>query len=189
MKKSYQYSAEREIRTYEYLRQASKDAFNKAKRISEGSFFQLMSCLVFSAFAVEAYLNHAGERKINNWSEIEKNEPLEKLRVMYSYLHLEFDPSKRPIQTIKQLFKFRNFMAHGRTKNIKASGLLRKPRPDPGEDLIETEWEKFCNENEAERAISDVKKVLEILCEAAGLEKEMLFSLGNGSHIIENPQP
>jgi hypothetical protein len=188
MKKSFPYSAEREIRTYAYLRKAAVDALEKAKNIKEGSFYQLMSCLVFSAFTVEAYLNHVGERKIEYWGEIEKIEPLAKLKVLYSHLRLKFDPSARPIQTIKQLFKFRNFVAHGKTETISGSGLLKKPQPDPGENLVETSWEKFCNENEAERAIEDVKSVLETLCDAAGLERHMLYSLGSGSHFIGEPQ-
>ena len=104
----YPYSAEREVRTYAYLRKAAVDALEKAKSIEEGSFYQLMSSLVFSAFAVEAYLNHVGEHKIQYWGEIEKIEPMAKLKVLYSHLNLQFDPSKRPIQTIRQLFKFRN---------------------------------------------------------------------------------
>lgn len=185
----YPYSAEREVRTYAYLRKAAVDALEKAKSIEEGSFYQLMSCLVFSAFAVEAYLNHVGERKIQYWGEIEKIEPMAKLKVLYSHLNLQFDPSKRPIQTIRQLFKFRNFMAHGRTENLMGSGTLNKPAPDPGENLVETDWEKFCNKQEAERAIEDVKEVLETLCVAAGFDKSMLYSLGSASRVVQAPQP
>lgn len=163
---------------------AAVDALEKAKSIKKGSFYQIMSCLVFSAFTVEAYLNHVGERKIEYWNEIEKIEPLAKVKVLYLHLKLRFDPSKRPIQTIKQLFKFRNLMAHGKTEKLKGSGMLKKPRPDPGENLVETKWEKFCNQKEAECAIRDIKQVLETLHDAAGFEKNTLYSPGSGSHVI-----
>ena len=168
---------------------AAVDALEKAKNIREGSFYQIMSCLVFSAFTVEAYLNHVGERKIQFWNEIEKIEPMSKLTVLYSVLKLPFDPSKRPIQTIQQLFKFRNFMAHGRTEKLTGRGMLKKPRPDPGENLVETKWEKFCNKKEAERAVKDVRQVLETIYVAAGFDKAMLHSLGHASRVIGKPEP
>lgn len=185
----YSYSTEREIRTYEYLRMAAVDAMQKAQKIKEGSFYQLMSSLVFSAFAVEAFLNHVGERTIKYWSEIERIEPLAKLKVLYSHLKLDYDSSRRPIQTIKQLFRFRNFMAHGRTETLSGTGVLTKPHPDPGENLVDVEWEKFCNEKEAERAVEDVKAIFKTLYAAAGFDERMLYSLGHESWVIGKGQP
>lgn len=183
------YSIEREIRTYAYLRVAAADALQKATKIEEGSFYQIMSCLVFCAFTVEAYLNHVGERKIGYWNEIEKIEPMAKLKVLYTALGLPFDPSKRPIQTVQQLFKFRNFMAHGRTEKLMGKGTLKKRRPDPGEKLVEAKWEKFCNKIEAARAVKDVNRVLEILCVAAGFNKAMLSDFGYASRVVGKPLP
>jgi hypothetical protein len=168
---------------------AAVDALEKAKKIKEGSFYQTMSCLVFSAFTVEAYLNHVGEQKIAYWNEIEKIEPMAKLKALHSVLKLPFDPSKRPVQTIQQLFKFRNFMAHGRTEKLTGRGTMKKSRPDPGKNLVETKWEKFCNEKEAERAVKDVKKLLETVCAAAGFDKAMFFSLGHASRVVGRPEP
>lgn len=183
------YSVEREVRTFAYLHMTAVDALEKAKNIKEGSFYQLMSCLVFSAFTIEAYLNHVGEQEIEYWGEIEKIEPMAKLKVLYSVLKLPFDPSKRPIQTVQQLFKFRNFMAHGRTEKLTGKGFLTKPSPDPGQNLVETKWEKFCNEKEAERAVKDVKQILEAICVAAGFDKTMLLSLGHASRVVGKPEP
>jgi len=184
--KKYSYSTEREIRTYEYLRMSSADSLKKAKEIKEGSFYQVMSSLVFSAFTIEAYLNHVGSRKISYWSEIERIEPLSKLKIVYSHLNLTFDSSRRPVQTVKQLFKFRNFMAHGKTENLKASGVLKKSKPDPNENLVEVEWQKFCNEKEAERAVADISELIKTICDAAGFDRHELNSLGHESYVIKD---
>lgn len=189
MADTFEFTAEREVRTYAYLFFAAKHSLDNAKNIKEGSFYQIMSSIVFSAFTLEAYINHVGEKKIEFWEEIEKITPMQKLKVLYSIHDINYDSSTRPIQTIKQLFKFRNFMAHGRTENIKGKGTLKKEKPDPGENLVDTEWEKFCNEKEAERAIEDVREIVETLSERAGLGKAPLISLGSGSHVVGKKQP
>lgn len=185
MTEKYTYSAEREIRTYAYLCTAAYDALEKASNIKEGSLYQTMSSLIFSAFALEAYLNHVGEKKLEFWNDIERIKPLSKLRVLYVYLGLDFDTSKRPIQTVIQVFKFRNFMAHGKTEKVEGKGTIKTPTRNSAENLVEAEWEKFCNQKEAERAFEDVKIIIKTLCEAAGFDVTFLFSLGNGSYHIE----
>ena len=184
MTEKYPYSVHREIKTYAFLYHAAVDALEKARNIEEGGFYQIMSSIVFSAFTLEAYLNHIGEIKIEYWEEIEKITPTQKLKVMYSHLNIPYNSSMRPIQTVKQVFKFRNFMAHGKTEKIQGTGTLKQPKPNPGENLIDTEWEKFCNIKEAERAVNDVKEIIESLCEKAGLQKFPLYSLGSGSYTI-----
>jgi len=176
MSEKYSYSAQREVITFVYLYVAATDALNKAKTIEEGSFYQMMSALVFSAFAVEACLNHVGEKKIEFWDEIETIKPLSKLKVLFSYLKLDFDTSRRPLQTIKLLFKFRNLMAHGRTEKIEKSGTRKKPKLSPDENLIEAQWQKFCTIKNAQRAIEDVEVIIEDLCKAAGLDPPGLLS-------------
>ncbi len=187
MANKFSYSSEREIRTFAYLLGTATDAFEKSD-IADGSTYQIMSSLVFSAFTLEAYMNHLGAQKIEFWDEIEQIGPMPKLKVICSVLSLEFDPSSRPIQTAKQLFKFRNFMAHAKTEKVVGSGTRKNPTVDPGENLVETEWEKFCNKAEAERGIEDIKQIMETLCEAAGFEKKWLYSLSNGSWRIGKDQ-
>lgn len=189
MTENYSYTAQREIRIYAYLYCAACHSLENAKNIESGSFYQIMLSIVFSAFSLEAYLNHVGERKVEFWEEIEKITPMQKLKVLYSCLGMKFDSSRRPIQTVNQIFKFRNFMAHGRTENIEGTGVMKTESPEPAQNLVETEWEKFCNIKEAARAIEDVKEIIESLCEEAGLEKDPLGSLGTGSRVVGQHRP
>jgi transcription-repair coupling factor (superfamily II helicase) len=185
----YPYDAEREIRTYAYLYMASRDALDTATQTEEGQFYKIITSLVFSAFTLEAYINHIGEERIEIWEEIESVKTLSKLKIIYNNLGLQYDNSQRPIQTVIELFKFRNLMAHGRTEKIKKQGHSKKEKPDPGENLITGKWEKFVNLKEAERAIEDVREIMETICEATGISKELLINFGYSKRVTGAPKP
>ena len=115
---SKKYKAEREVPIHPYLYEAAEDTFERSKGPGGGGPDQLMCSLVFSAFALETYLNHLGEIEIPYWDEIEGIKALQKLKVLHIHLNMSFDPSCRPIQTAIQLFRFRNVMANGRTVTV-----------------------------------------------------------------------
>tara|TARA_R110001592_G_scaffold1664_6_gene9726 strand:- start:15180 stop:15752 length:573 start_codon:yes stop_codon:yes gene_type:complete len=185
----YSYIAEKEVRTYAYLFRTAQDSLARAEANEEGRFYQIMSSLVFSAFALEAFFNHLGEIEIECWGEIERIGPAQKLNVLYHHLNLDFSASNRPIQTVTQLLRFKTFMAHGRTERLKTEGVLSTPRPDPGQSLIDGQWEKFCNVDEARRGLHDVKEVIETMAGAANIGGYSLFSLGHQSHSIGLTEP
>src|SRR4030042_2030914 len=113
-------STERTINTYAELWHASYWIKDKAEKEVEGSFFQIMACLVITAFAFEAYLNHLGKQTFRFWDEIERKlSPINKLNVITEELSITLDFGKRPVQTIKELFKFRDSVAHGKTEILK----------------------------------------------------------------------
>jgi len=181
---SKKYKAEREVLTYSYIYRTAVDALERASGPAGGGFYQLMSSLVFSAFTLEAYLNHLGERVIPYWPEVDKIQTLKKLKVLHSHLDMFYDPSSRPIQTVIQLFRFRNFMAHGRTESVSAT-LTELPADYSTKNLVETEWEEFCNEKEAKRALDDVQELAERLHKAAGLGEHPFAYLGSGGTSLE----
>ena len=51
----------REIRTYKIMWDTSFSHLKRGMANREGSFYHFMSSIVFTAFALEAYLNHIGE--------------------------------------------------------------------------------------------------------------------------------
>lgn len=187
MSEKYEYRGSREIKTYVYLRKNSEVCLEAGLSEEAGSTYQFMTSIMFSAFTLEAYLNHLGEKVIEYWSEIDQIRTINKLKVLYSELDINFDNSCRPIQTVGYIFKFRNFMAHARTENISETVLVNNPDPKPGEEFIEADWEKFCNGKEAERALNDVEEIIKLLHKAAGLGESPFVSFGGGSWSISKP--
>ena len=184
MTKRYRYEAERHVVTHAYLLGVARDACDKAREIENGSFLQTMSSLVFSAFALEAYLNHLGQEKVPFWQEIERIGIMQKLRVLSAHLSVTSDPSARPLQTVRQLFKFRNFMAHGRGEYVTGEGTLPSGEIPFGMDLVQTEWEKYCTLENAERAIEDVRKLSWTLNKAAGFKGNPFASQGTAGRYV-----
>ncbi|RJQ33345.1 MAG: hypothetical protein C4562_00335 [Actinobacteria bacterium] len=185
MDETYVLKAQKEIRTYAYLIMASYDSLEKARQIEEGSFYQRLSALLFSAFALEAFMNHIGERKIEFWEDIETINPLSKLRIIYHYMGLDFDSSKRPIQTVKKINKLRNFMVHGKTIWVKNEGYRKTSTYQKGEKLVEAKWERLCNDQkESEEAVEDIKSIINNIADVAGIDKLMLYSPSSGSFTI-----
>ena len=185
MSKKHIVEGKRRINTYAYMAMSANNSLNCAMNNERGSFYQFMSSLIFSAFTLEAYMNHIGIKRIEYWKEIESIRYMDKLKILYLNSGLEFDKSKRPIQTITQLVKFRNLMAHGKSENISGSKEISTPTLDPGTEVVETEWEKFCNCKEAKRALNDVKEIVETLNSSVEnpQSRQMLWSLGSGSYV------
>jgi len=182
----YSYWAKREIKTYAYLYNGAKSTLEVEKNIERGGFYQVMASLFFSAFAIEGWLNHLGRKKIRYWEEIERIPTISKLKVLYQYLGLNYNSSKRPIQTIIELFRFRNLMAHAKTETLEKRGTL-KAEPGIHENLIETKWEKYCNKKNAGKVLTDVAKIFKELGRAAG-EKYPVSWLGSEESVID-PAP
>jgi len=160
---------------------ASNVILNKAKKDTEGSYYQLMASLVFTAFTLEAYLNHIGQRTFNCWKDLEWLPPRKKLNVIAEKLGIKKDDGKRPFQTVSRLFKFRDNIAHGKSVPLK-----------PGEQIVvvddefdkrfheslKTDWEKYCTLENAERAREDVENIIRILHDASGVTDDSLFGFG-----------
>jgi len=110
------YSEETQTNTYMYLYKTAKINLEELESSESGSFYKIITCITFCAFTLEAYMNHIGHGNCNFWNEVEKNKPLEKLKILYSIFELEFDKSSRPIQSIIEMYKYRNLLAHGKTE-------------------------------------------------------------------------
>ncbi|MEH2006511.1 hypothetical protein, partial [Nostoc sp.] len=113
---------QRNVNTFMYLKQASRVLLNQAKANEEGSFYNYMTSMLTSAFYLEAYLNHSGfkfyeiREKENNsyWKAFEKLNPDEKLEKWSEMICFKIDYGRRPFQTFKEIFKFRNKLVHGK---------------------------------------------------------------------------
>jgi len=184
---------EREVKTYANMWHTSLCLLKKGIDNQEGSFHQFMASIIFTAFTLEAYLNHIGIKLFNNWSDHERLGPREKLDFIANHLGVTVDHGKRPWQIMKQLFGFRNDIAHGKSETIKTNEVI----PEKNQDdeymwrTAETKWEKFCNQKNAIRAREDVEKIVNILHEEGAFEDDYPFIQGVqiGSATIVNCEP
>jgi len=174
-------SKERQVNTYAYMWQASNVMLDKAKKDPEGSDFQLMASLIFTAFTLEAYLNHIGQRIFKCWNALEQLSPSRKLNVIAEKLEVEKDNGKRPFQTVSNLFKFRNDLAHGKSVSLQhqeKAVVVDNTFDDYMYERLETPWEEFCTMENAERARVDVESIIRKFHEASGISDDILFASG-----------
>ncbi|MDH3997767.1 MAG: hypothetical protein OET90_02905 [Desulfuromonadales bacterium] len=171
---------ERTVRTYTEMWHTSDCLLSLGQENPEGSYHQFMGSLVFTAFTLEAYLNHAGEKLFQCWSDLERLGPKEKLNVIAEHIGLEVNYGGRPWQVIKDLFGFRNDIAHGKTVEINKTEKvpLHKHTEEEGPLFTPTRWEKYCCEQNAVRAREDVEKIVHLIHEASGIQDEHPFDHG-----------
>ena len=127
-------------KTYVALRHTAWHLLDVAKKHKEGSLLNFRAAAVFYAFAFEAYLNHVGAEEIPFWDDIDRISYLKKLIVIEKHLKLTPDHGTPPFQVIQELFKLRNALAHGRTRNIDLSYETDIP-PEQDSSWRIHEWE------------------------------------------------
>jgi hypothetical protein len=161
---------EHDVRVQAYLWHASKCLLERGQEQQKASHQQFMASLVFTAFALEAYLNWLGIRVLADWEELEKRtSPQKKLKKLADYLQVEVVISKRPWLIMKDLFSFRNDIAHGKPEQ------LIEMKEEPIDEHLDrklgesapTRWQAFCTRENAERAREDVNEIAEALHLAA----------------------
>jgi hypothetical protein len=173
----------REVNTYSELWHASDCVFDAGRKAEQGSAWQFLSSLILTAFALEAFLNHAGSQVCENWSDLERLAPLAKLNHLRLHLTADLGPTgERPRQTLNELMALRNTLAHGRSETLEPKPTVRIADSSFEEFLHKrplTVWEEKINSPDfAARAREDVERVIAILHDARPEPKEPLFSFG-----------
>jgi len=139
------------IYNFNIMSALSREYFNRAEKDSDPD---CTTSILYSAFALEAYLNFAGDQHINCWKEIEKAlSPLAKINLLAELLAVEIDSSRRPIQTVKEVFEIRNLVGHAKAEIASGEYNSRATAPKP-------KWEKLCTLQLAERAILDTRALI-----------------------------
>lgn len=150
--------------THTALFSIAEDSLSRGEQDSNPSDF--LTAMVMAAFAFEAYLNFAGETKIQYWSEIDRIPTKKKLAVLCTHAGFSPDFGKRPFQTLVQLWRFRDTMAHARTETVSVTN--DGPPTDPP-SYPETDWEKQCNSRVASRAVTDTRESIRTLHKSLGM--------------------
>lgn len=184
------FTEETHTNTYMYLYKTANINLEELENSESGKFYKILTCIIFSSFTIEAYMNHIGYDNCDFWTEIEKNRPLEKLKILYSVFGLEFDKSSRPIQSIIEIFKYRNLLAHGKTEtNTNTTSVNQEVTEVDMSEIVgfaKTRWEAMTTAVNARRYFDDMKEVIILLhsqIESDISDPFLVFSssAGNGS--------
>lgn len=175
--------------TFAFLRQAAWNAFDTAKAVSEGANYHRISAVLFSALTIEAHLNHVGESAIPNWVTIEPSlRWRDKFDHVVQHFKLTTDKSCRPVQTIIELFRFRDKLVHGKTHSEDLRYKHVDGRPSR-ESISDPDWlRRYWSDDAVKRVLDDVEQVIKVLHAAAGLEIHTLDMIGDGEFAERNPQ-
>jgi hypothetical protein len=179
-KRRVKINKERQVITYAELWHTSWSLLKQGQDQEKGSIHQFMGSLVFTAFSFEAYLNHIGPRVFRNWEALERLGPKEKLDIIAEKIGLPVEYGKRPWGIMKELFGFRNEIAHGKSIKVAEEQIVPLSMEDVCmRGFAKTEWERFCTRQNAERARKNVEEMVKALHAKAEIKDESPFIGGS----------
>lgn len=165
---------QRDVRTHAELWHTSNCLLRAGQEVREGSVHQFRASLVFRAFALEAFLNWQGQHLIAHWEYLERLKPGEKLDLLAELSHVTPNYGARPWQIVKDLYAFRNDIAHGKPENLNSetSEMWDESLDAKLGAFIQTDWERFCTEANAVRAQQDVSEIVKALYEGSDMRSK-----------------
>jgi hypothetical protein len=140
-----------------------------------------MSTMLFCAFTMEAFLNHMGGLLFKSWPKLKKQlSPKAKLALIEEQLEIELDRDKRPFSTFKEIFKYRNWLVHGKTEEIPEPTVIKtKIGPD---SEFKSKWQKRTTYENAKRFKEDTYRMMDKIYYVKRLESSGLETLGGGTY-------
>ena len=163
----------RQVYTYRHLLLVATDAFELARDMPQSrARHQYMHVVLYSALALEAFLNHIGVRMIPGWELMKKKlSPREKLEFIARQRKVEIDFGTRPFQSFGDAFRLRNMLAHAETEKVDI-GNIDGAFNHAHENFAATTWEQFCVKYKAEIILEDVESIIERLPATLNIENE-----------------
>ena len=164
--------------TYAENMKAAEHFMSTAQEDSLGQRWNLVAAVAFSAFSIEAFINHVGELQIENWREWDSSirpnteAKLERLQVSLS---------KSSKVNFTELFQLRDMIAHGRTITISKN--VRKPQNNLKGAInnLSSEFESRTTLVKVAALVSAAKEIIEFINSVTlCLGQHKLWSIGNG---------
>ena len=184
MKRKVKVKVEKTVYTFAHLRAVSWFALQEAKQNEEGRFYQCMTSQLFSAFCLEAYINHVSQEKLAYWEKVERKlGPKEKLEIVTHEVGLKLNFGERPFQSFDSIFRLRNLLVHGRTDYLEEENEQMLSEMDKPE-LPQSKWEKLINLENAAIFSEDTKAIIEIINSKAGFRVNHLYAPETGGWSI-----
>jgi hypothetical protein len=150
---------------------------------------ELTPIVVFTAFAIESYLNSIGARKIAFWDDLERLPWRQKVSILHKAAGTKPDWGRDPLQFASEVFGLRDKLAHGKPERVVSS-----PQPTEhaaGELLssqhLQPEWYGGITRDWALKAMERFRNLMIYLGGLHGLhESDHLMSSSGG--IMLNPR-
>ncbi|AOW75609.1 hypothetical protein A3Q34_01150 [Colwellia sp. PAMC 20917] len=167
--------------TFAYMNIGATHMLELAEYSEEGQLYNVISCIIFSAFTLEAYFNHLGSLRHDDWSKVERKLPkLKKYKKFCDELGITPDFNKRPYKSVVSVFKFRDTMAHGKTSTDEIQMEIEVELGNINHFSVGPTWKDFATLKNAKVALNDIQQVIKELHLAAGLEDNPFSSSGSG---------
>jgi hypothetical protein len=155
--------------THQILWKSAKTLLNQPETNTPTDGYFRMAGMLMIYFTLEAYLNLAGPRvdpeAWKNEREFFNSNPYRgthgKLRRICEKIGITIETGKRPYQTIRNLKRLRDFLAHGRPESYAYEiEVAEGEQPDMFDGLKIYDW---IRRGEAERALEDAEEFIEFL--------------------------
>ena len=170
-------SVRRKVYTYRHTLMIAERMAAQAKKENERD--NSVSSIVFCAFSLEGYLNHAGDELIPKWDEFYENlKPKAKLALLAYRYNFDITFGAPPFQSFTTIFEVRNQLAHPKTKkhnyeNTKGKiwlevGLAKWPAD---------KWESLCESVYADEFVNHTNQMIQFLDKILPLEQVPDFVL------------
>lgn len=170
--------ARAEIRTYARLFQIARHLAAKTTEAPEGNSHLAAASVVFSAFTIEALVNHFGMQRVPNWTKRERKLGAEeRLAKLLSALSLAPDMTQRPWSSAALLKELRDQLAHGWPGCLEET-VVDDAGPEALEPRLLERWEAASNPGAANEFVADVREIAGEIHRACGLPEETLSHLG-----------
>ena len=144
-----------------------------------GQRWNLVGAVAFSAFSIEAFINHVGEEQDEVWRKWDKeNHPNTEDKL--NKINVALDNKLKSQFT--ELFQLRDMIAHGRTITINKN--VRKPQNNVkgAMNYLSTELESRTTLNKVSQLVSDAKEIIKFInIGTLRLSNHELWSIGGGS--------
>lgn len=170
--------ARSEIRTYARLFQIARHLAKRAEEAPEGSAHLSAASVVFSAFTLEALVNHFGSEHVQNWRKRERSLGARgRLLELLQALQLAPDMTQRPWSAADELKDLRDQLAHGWPAELEKTIVDSLGPEAPTPRLLE-KWEAASNPQAANAYLADVRSIADAVHVACGLSPDTLSHLG-----------
>jgi hypothetical protein len=181
---------ERKVITYADFWQTSRVLLEKAQAEPRGSYYLVLGSLVFSAFALEAFLNHLGESTFKSWNDLESISVRAKVSVICERIGVEPNWGAQPWQIIPEIIGFRNKVAHGKNAMLKFEAIVSKDRYEEVlHQFLFADWQQYATQENAMRVRASLEELFKLLHKKAAIENDYLFhhgtQIGSGKLVQE----
>jgi hypothetical protein len=170
-------------KSFVYMWIGARHMLRLAKESQDGQLYTCLSCMVLTAFMLEAYFNHLGQLKHADWEKIERKlSKAKKFTKLANAAGLEPKMNDRPYSSLLRVFAFRDAMAHARTMKeqidveVELGDSIAKSLPGP-------EWQEMITVENAEEILEDAVSIIRELHKAAGYIDDPFATGGGGVYV------